>query len=471
MKKFLIIFVIFFIVVMTAVVVVALNNSGSTGKPAPVTLKYWRVIDEAEKFDEIIAQYQKLHPNVTIDYRKFRQEEFEKMLIEAMAIDQGPDIFSIHNTWMQKYVRKGLIVPLPPKTTMIGKTQEGLVRKETVYKKISQPSLTVADIKNQFIDTVYRDVVIQSVGAMNQEIYGLPMAVDTLALFYNKDLLNNASIAKPAATWDEVNQQVPRLVKFNAKEEIIQAGINLGGSKNSERSTDILSVLMLQSGAEMIDVNGMISFNRVPRTLQNQNYNPGVEALSYYRDFANIGKDVYTWNPELNSAVDMFVNGRLAMLIGYSYLLPQIKERAPRLNFGIAPLPQLASGDKNSEYQKTNFANYWIETVSVKTQFKDEAWDFLQYATREENVKNYLDKTGKPTALRSLYDAQRSDEQISVFAEALLTAKTWYRGLDIESTERAFTEMIDEARTADTDSLDKIIGNTAQKVQQTMNYD
>lgn len=468
MKKFIIIFVIFFVFMMLLVLAVAMGGRSSVGKPSEVTLKYWRVFDGQEVFDEIIAKYQKLHPNVTIEYKKFRVEEFEKMLLEAMAVDQGPDIFSIQNAWMTKYAKKGMLLPLPPKTTMIGKSEEGMLRKETVYKKINTPSLTPADIKKEFVDTVFNDVVMTSADGAVQEVYGLPLAVDTLAMYYNKDLLNNASIAKPAATWEEVNKQMPALVKFNAKEEIIQAGISLGGSKNIERSTDILSVLMMQSGAEMIDVNGMVSFNRIPRRLEGQNFNPGLEALIFYKDFANPTKDVYTWNKDMGSAVDMFVNGRLAMLIGYSYLLPQIKERAPRMNFGIAALPQLATSDKTSNYQRVNFANYWIETVSAKTKEKDTAWDFLQFAAREENAKTYLDATRKPTALRSLYDAQRTDEELGVFAEQLLTAKTWYRGLDINETEKALSEMIDEAIAVSSEDLGKVINSAVMKIQQTM---
>src|SRR3989339_1703134 len=77
----------------------------------PVTLKYWRVFDGEDGFTEIIAAYRQLHPNVNIEYKKLRYEEYEQALLTGWADDQGPDIFTIHNTWVGKY--KERIAPMP----------------------------------------------------------------------------------------------------------------------------------------------------------------------------------------------------------------------------------------------------------------------------------------------------------------------------------------------------------------------
>jgi len=82
----------------------------------PVTLNYWRVYDSQDAFDEIIANYKKLHPFITINYRKLRYSEYESELLNALAEDRGPDIFSLHNTWIKKYQNK--IAPLPAAITM-----------------------------------------------------------------------------------------------------------------------------------------------------------------------------------------------------------------------------------------------------------------------------------------------------------------------------------------------------------------
>jgi len=90
-----------------------------------------------------------------------------------------------------------------------------------------------------------------------------------------------------------------------------------------------------------------------------------------------------------------------------------------------------------------NFASYWIETVAKKTAHPDYAWNFLMFAADKEHVIKYLQKTKKPTALRSLIETQLEDADIKPFADQVLTAQSWYRGNDGQATENIFGEMID----------------------------
>ena len=69
--------------------------------------------------------------------------------------------------------------------------------------------------------------------------------------------------------------------------------------------------------------------------------------------------------------------------------------------------------------------------------------------------------------MRSLVDAQIDDQNIGVFAEQVLTAKSWYKGVDANAAEQIMKEMIDEAIT-DQDRLESIINVGANKVQQTV---
>ncbi|MFA6534595.1 MAG: hypothetical protein WCT37_05530, partial [Patescibacteria group bacterium] len=54
----------------------------------PVTLKYWRVWDSQDDFAAIISAYRAMHPNVNIEYRTFRYEEYQNALLEAFAEDR-----------------------------------------------------------------------------------------------------------------------------------------------------------------------------------------------------------------------------------------------------------------------------------------------------------------------------------------------------------------------------------------------
>lgn len=465
MKNRLISLFLLFMVLLTSGFGCKVQNAQVKEAMKPITINYWRVWDDQDAFTEVIAKYNAIHPNIKIEYRKFRYEEYEKELLNAMAEDRGPDVFSIPATWIGRY--KSKITPMPESTTLAYPEVVGTLKKETIVTLKTNRTITLKEIKNNFVDTVYSDVVIKDIDAetkaQKENVYGLPLSVDTLALYYNKDLFNNAGISEPPAYWNKTLQQyVQKLSKQNTKGEIIQSGLAFGGSQNIDRASDIISILMMQNGATMMsDSGGEVLFSQKAPGNDNDYY-PGVEAVRFYVDFANPTKEVYSWNGELESSMKMFTSNKLAMMLGYAYQLPTIKAEAPKLNFGIAKLPQIENGTRS-----INYANYWVETVSKKTKVKNEAWDFIQFITRVEQVEAYLMKTKKPTALRTLVAKQSEDMEMGVFADQILTAKSWYYGKDAIATEQIMLEMIEQAK-LDPEKLPNAVNQAAQKVQQTV---
>lgn len=405
----------------------------------PFTLTYWRVIDDQDAFDEIIRSYQAIHPNITIDYRKLRLEEYEDELLNALAEDKGPDIFSIHNTWVRGYETK--LLPLPPTLTLPFREIRGTIKKEAVTVLKQVPSITIRKLQTDFVDQVAEDVIIQTtVGERREEItqiYALPLFMDTLALFYNRDLMNAAGIAEPPTTWTEFPAAVKKLVKTDAQSRILTAGAAIGTARNVERSFDLLSLIMMQNGTQMTDASGFATFHLIPRDLADRQIAPGEEALKFYTDFASPSTDFYTWNTSQPNSLEAFATGKAAMMFGYSYHIPQIRARAPKLNFAVAPIPQITPG------AQIHYANYWVEAVSKKTEHPNEAWDFIQFAASKDQVTKYLGVTKKPTALRGLQASQLEDVDLGTFASQILTAKSWYRGKDFAAAEEAFEEMIE----------------------------
>src|SRR3989338_4315095 len=184
----------------------------------PITLNYWRVWDGPDAFEEIFSAYKALHPFITINYRKLRYDEYEKELLNALAEDRGPDIFSIHNSWITKY--KSKISPMPPTTTLAYPITQGTIKKEVIPELRTTKSLSLSDIKNNFVDMVYRDVAILTIDKKTkkyvEKIYGLPLSVDTLAMYYNKDLFNNAGLIQAPTYWTrEFPQAVKKTTKHN----------------------------------------------------------------------------------------------------------------------------------------------------------------------------------------------------------------------------------------------------------------
>lgn len=422
----------------------------------PITLEYWRVFDGTDDFSDIIAKYRARHPHITIKYKKLRYEEYEDIILNALAEDRGPDILSIQSSWMKKYQSK--LSPMPAETSMAYMVTKGTIKKEQVPDIRVNKSLTLKQIRDTFADVVYGDAVVDG------KVYGLPLSIDTLALYYNRDLFNNAGITEIPEYWNrDFQQNVKKLTRHDNRFGIIQSGVALGGGDNIERSVDILSALIMQNGGQMQSSSGQILFHTVPANYKNNNYNPGLEALRFYTDFAKPAKEVYCWSDELNSSLDMFISGNLAMMLSYSYNLPVIKSRAPQLNFSVTNFPQIEGSTVSF-----NFANYWLETVSNKSKHKNEAWDFIKFMTAEAQVKSYLDKTKKPTALKSLVNYQKEKyPELGIFADQVLTSHTWYKGKNPIAMENILVEMIESINNGKMD-LQPAINLAASKVQQTV---
>lgn len=430
----------------------------------PITMNIWGVFDNEVDYGPIITQYRKDHPNITIYYRKLRLEEYERELINALAEDRGPDIFMVHNTSIPAWISK--LSPMPPSTTLPYVYTTGTLKKETVTELRTTPALMASDVRRMFVDTVGRDVIFptlvdQRTGTYADRIYGLPLSVDTMALYFNKDLLNAAGIPEPPVSWEQFKVAVTKLTKLDSQGNLLQSGAAIGTGANVERSFDLLSVLMMQNGAQMTDDAGFPTFNTIPRGSTSGRF-PGTDALRFYMSFADPGLETYTWNAVQPSSLEAFVSGKTALFFGYAYHLPIIRARAPRLNFDLTALPQIEGNPV------VNYANYWFFSVPKKSTNQNAAWDFIQYAARAENATAYLNATGKPTALKSLIKSQLSDPILGIFAGQLLTAKNWYRGTDTAAAEKAIHELIADGLSGQFENLQVPMNLAASKVGQTV---
>ncbi len=441
-------------------------GAGCTGSQSAtlekVELNIWRVFDDDDTFETIINNYRALHPNVTINYTKLRYDEYEDELVQAFAEGRGPDILSLHNTWLPAY--QPLLEPMPESVTLSYQETQGTLRKETVVVSKTENTMSERELEASFVEQVKDDVVLDYQADPDidpvEKIYGLPMSLDTLALFYNKDLYNNAGIATPPTTWEELQDDVVALTTYDKNGNIEQSGVALGTSQNVERASDIVSLLMMQNGTQMTDERDRITFDEISEGTQEGKY-PSFDAVSFYTEFADPTKEVYSWSDNFNSSFESFANGETAMFMGYSYHIPLIRTASPKLNFGISQAPQIASA------KEINYANYWIECVAKSSQNTDWAWDFVQFATNEEQVVSYLESAQKPTALRNLIASQIDDSLLGAFAVQTLTAQSWYHGYDANVMENVFEDMIDTVLAGTYEDMDDVMNNASAQISTT----
>jgi len=363
-----------------------------------ITLSVWGLWEESKSLEPIIAAWQE-ESGINVEYRKIASvAEYEKKLLEALAEGRGPDMFVIHHTWVE--TKRGLLSPAPA---------------EVIDERAT---------KEEFVDVVVSDLVREG------QVFALPVSVDTLALYYNKDLLSSAGVARPPKTWDEYLQVVESVTQVSRGGIIEQSAAAIGTAANVSRAADILQLLLLQSGLTITD-----NTNQVKLTGEE-----GEKALTFYTDFANKSKKAYTWGLQQDYSLDAFAEGETAMMINYSYHMPTIKAKNPRLRFDIAPAPQIADSTV------INFASYWPYAVSNKSSAPTVAWGFLRYLTSAENAMTIIRNQTIPPARRDGVANLSRDPTLGVFAEQALTAVSWPRG-DIVAIDAIFNKMIDDVVT------------------------
>lgn len=430
------------------------SNSGQI--PDQITLKYWRTTDDFTDFSTVIQNYETLYPYVTIEQQFIAPDEYEDRLTDAWIKGEGPDIFSIPNTWLGAY--KDYISPMPASAQISTVTTvKRLGKVETIVDTRIDNLLTLAQLKNEFVDVVYKDVVFTDVLDNQAKIYGVPLSIDTLALYFNKDLLNQAQIINPPTTWIEFIEDVKKITAINTAGEVVHAGAALGEADNIPYFADIIALLMMQNGTRMSEL-GTASFTQASET--QAGYIPGVKAVEFYTSFSDPEKETYSWNKDLPDARAQFIQGDLAFFIGYAKDLETIRNEAPNLNFDFTTIPQV------NPNVKANYVDYYVETVAQNSLNKSMAWHFIDYLTQETQAQAYVTSAKKPAARKNLLAQQTEDYDLAPWVEQALTAQSWYHGKKPEIINSAFSEMLTSIK-AKTATVIEALSRAAGKIELT----
>lgn len=392
----------------------------------PVELNFWGLWDDESVMAPILDEYKLLVPYVSINYQKFTFNEYESMIVNSLAAGRGPDIWMIHNTWMPKHNDKITCSP--------------------------QEIINGQDYLSAFVDVVSFDLMIKDY------VCGVALSVDTMALYYNKDLLNTAHIAQPPENWSDFKDAVEKMTKLDDWGNITQAGAAMGTSKNINRAVDILYLLMLQNGTQMVDLERYVAtFNDTLDVEGEGSYNPGLVALQFYTDFASPRKKVYTWNPTLPNSIEAFTDEKVAMMFNYSYQAEELDAKAPRLNYDIAPMPQIKETNK-----EINYANYWAYVVSSASENSEESWRFLSFLAGKQGSEKYTEMTGRPAARRDIIQDQMQVPHLKIFANQAITARSWYQ-VDEYTIEGIFDKLIDDV-VLETEDPEEVLSDAEDKV-------
>jgi multiple sugar transport system substrate-binding protein len=427
MTKFQIIILILFVVFTIAGLL--LFSLGSHGKAPPINIAIWGTINKTQMtqfIDQVIKTGN--DKNITITYTEFSRDNVYNQLVEALALDRGPDAILI--------------------------TQDMLMQTSNKLIGVPYANYPAANFKNTFIaeSGLYLDA---------NGVVGFPFSIDPLVMYWNRDLFTNAGIAEAPVNWENFLKIVPKLTVRDAAQNINQSAVALGEYANINYAKDILSMLIMQAGNPIVVRSANGGAQTVLGERLNQKIYPADAALTFYTQFANSVKQVYTWNRSLDNSKVLFTGNKLAIYFGYASEYADIKAKNPYLNFNVAVVPQ-AETSSDTPSAKLTFGRMYGFSIVRGTRNAANTVAALNYLTSKSSLDIWSHMTGLPSPrLDSLRPDPKSAES-AVFSTSALWSRGWLEPTRAD-TERIFKEMI-EGVTSRRKTNERAIGDAVSQL-------
>jgi len=143
-----------------------------------VTIEWWHIQTQEERgafWDELIAEYTEMNPNVTIEVTVLENEAFKSQLVTAMQAGDPPDLFQ---SWgggvLWEFANAGLVRDISP------------------------------ELEGEWGDSFTAQAALNLYG-QDGAYYGVPWTWGAVGLFYNRALFEEAGLDpdNPPETWEE----------------------------------------------------------------------------------------------------------------------------------------------------------------------------------------------------------------------------------------------------------------------------
>ncbi|MGK9054337.1 extracellular solute-binding protein [Neorhizobium petrolearium] len=346
-----------------------------------VEIEYWQYVFETrvKAMDQLIAEFQKANPDITVKQVTFPYADYQTRVIAANMAGNGPDVLQLFYGWLDKFAAGGLLQPLPTDAFPHDK------------------------IESEFFPIV-------SAMKRGDDYYGLPTAVRSLALFYNKKLFTEAGLDpnNPPKTLDEYVATAEKIAKHDASGNLTVAGSTLDmGGQDHQWWREVL--IRQFGGTPYTDNDTKVAYDS----------EAGIKALKFYTSLQlekKIGAAGF-----MDEGQAAFRGGKAGMTIDGTFRLGafgSIKD----FEWGVTELPA------NNEGVRSNYASYFANGISAKTTGEEleASKKFLAYLTSPEAMAIWLKTVGELPARRSaaLTEANLKDPIYGPFLKGLEYAHT-----------------------------------------------
>jgi multiple sugar transport system substrate-binding protein len=285
-------------------------------------------------FEEAAKAFEAANPDTKIQIEVVPWDELQQKLTTDISAGANADLSIIGTRWLLDFVSQGIVTPLD--------------------------SYVTPEFKGRFIETFL------SPSVMDGKVYGLPIAASARAMYYNKDIFSKAGVTEAPKTWDEMNAAAEKIKASGG-------GVFPFGMQGKEIETDVYFYYAMWSYGGEIVKDGKSGLDS----------QAAMEAAKLYKGFLDAGltqPGVTSYSRE--DVQNLFKQGKVATVITAPFLSNQIKAEAPKLNYGVAPIPAGPGGDRGT-YGVTDSI-----VLFENSKVKDEAWKFLDFLfTTEQRIK------------------------------------------------------------------------------------
>jgi len=309
------------------------------------TLVVWEDIDKSSGIEDAIAEFEEMN-DVTIEVvEKPIAEHIEDLRLDGPA-GTGPDVFSMLGDQMGTAVVEGLV-------------QEIEVDESTtdIY---TEPAM-----ESQLIDG---------------SVYGLPKAVETTVLYYNKDIISEDEIPTTLDEW------------YNLSTELTD-GDNFGLLALWDQLYYANSV-MSGYGGYIFGQDDAGNYDATDIGLNNDGAIEGLESIQRFYENDLFPQGILG-EQGINVLDSLFTEGRAAAVISGPW--NQEPYASAGIDYGVTTLPTLSNGEEMSPFVGVKSYN-----VSSYSENKELAQKLVEFLTNEENTLTRYEATQEIPPITSL---------------------------------------------------------------------
>ena len=291
------------------------DDDNSSGDKTTVTFRLWDDV-AAPAYEDSFKEFEKQNEDITVKVEVVPWGQYwERLPLDINSGDMA-DIFWVNSSNFAQYADNGNLIDI---TTALGDDHDEWVQ--------------------SVVDLYTRD----------GKLWGVPQIWDSIALYYNMDLVQDAGIDVTSLKWvpgagdgDTLLAAAQKLTKDEAGKTADDPAFDAAKTDvygfNAQADMQAIYLPWLaENGAQLQDQDDQFDFAS----------DKGIESFSYLIDLINkykVAPSAADTNTNGDITRDLFLQGKLALFQSGPYNLKTIAESAGDINWGIAPMVEGPEG-------------------------------------------------------------------------------------------------------------------------------